>query len=132
MTNTIYLGYYTPRNVLESMSISNSIRLALNIKDPNITFDNDCVQELQIKGVLSLVYSAKLLPPSLNTCPHCGVVNQNFLIIKNGSKVSTIKMPPVSNHQRSFVLKNSAISANTAITPFGSNFIDRTSTLDIK
>ncbi|CAM4363909.1 ISL3 family transposase [Erysipelothrix aquatica] len=109
------------------MSISNSIRLTLNIKDPNITFDTNCIHELQIKGVLSLVYSAKLSPPTPNACPHCGVVNQDFSIIKNGSKFVTVKMPRVSNRRTFLRLKkqrylckhcNHSFSAQTPLTEY--------------
>ena len=77
--------------------MSNSIRLTLNIKDPNVIFLPDCAHEEQIKGVTTVIYSAKLSPDAPKSCPACGTMNINYSIIKNGLKKSDIKLPRVSN-----------------------------------
>lgn len=127
MTSTLYLSYHTRRKVLVSMSISNSIRISLNIKDPNITFDQNFVQEVPINGIISLVYNASLSPEAPSVCPKCGIINQNYDIIKNGSKYVHIKMPRVSNLKTILKLKkqrylckhcNHSFSAQTNLTDF--------------
>lgn len=87
------------------MSISNSIRLTLNIKDENLNFSDNCVSEVMIDGVLSLVYEANLSPSTPNYCPKCGCMNSDFDIIKNGSKYVMIKLPRVSNRKTILKIK---------------------------
>ncbi len=81
------------------MSISNSIRLTLNLKDKNIKFKENFVEEVNIKGVDTLVYSGTLSPDAPSFCPKCGCINKNYDIIKHGSKTVNIKMPRVSNRK---------------------------------
>lgn len=64
----------------------------LGIKDTNITF-NDNITFKTTKGVTTKILSATLSYP-LKACPHCGILNQSSKdMIKNGSMVSTIKLP---------------------------------------
>ena len=85
------------------MSISNSIRLTLNIKDNNIKFNENSVVEENIKGVVALVYKGILNPKAPSYCPKCGCENNKFDIIKNGSKLVNIRLPRISN--RTVILK---------------------------
>lgn len=79
------------------MSISNSIRLTLNIKDKNIHFFENCVHEESIKNSLALVYHGVLTADAPHKCPLCASMNVNHTIIKHGSKTTMIKLPRVSN-----------------------------------
>ena len=93
------------RKKVAHMSISNSIRLTLNIKDLNITFSEDYLKEEKIKDVLALVFNGKLSPAAPGSCPCCGTVNKDHSIIKNGSKEVMIKMPKVSERMTFLKLK---------------------------
>lgn len=79
------------------MSYSNSIRLTLNIKDQNITFKENYLKIEIIDEVQTQVYMGDLLPPTPKFCKKCGAKNSNYSLIKNGTKTTTIKIPPVSN-----------------------------------
>lgn len=114
------------------MSISNSIRLTLNLEDKNITFSNNPVKEQKINGVVTLVYYGKLSPKAPFSCPKCGCLNQNYDIIKNGSKLVNIKLPRISNRkvilrlkkqrylckhcQKSFSAQSSCVDFNHSIS----------------
>lgn len=87
------------------MSISNSIRISLNLKDKNIHFSENCVTEENIDGVLTLVYEGKLIPPTPSYCRNCGVVNSDNDLIKHGFKECTIKLIKVSNMNSILKLK---------------------------
>ncbi|AMC94403.1 hypothetical protein AOC36_10595 [Erysipelothrix larvae] len=79
------------------MSISNCIRSLLNIKDPNIIFSDNCVSQETVKGKTAHICKAIL---SVNTpphCVHCGCINENHSIYKNGIKTVSIKLPNASN-----------------------------------
>ena len=70
---------------------SKSIRLALEITDPNIIFTKDAEIEL-IQGVMSLVYYAKLsICPE--RCPQCGFNDQ---IVRYGFDQERIIAPSFS------------------------------------
>lgn len=105
------------------MSISNSILLSLNIKENNIILHEDFIHEQFYRGFLSLIYEAFLSYPAPATCPICGSLNSHS-IIKNGSKVSHILLPDVSNkqavlklHKQRFLCKhcNHTFSASSPI-----------------
>lgn len=74
----------------------NSILLTLNLKEPNIRFDDNYVFQEKIKGVESLVFSGTLTcePPSY--CPICGCQCHDASIVKNGTKTSRITLPEMS------------------------------------
>ena len=81
------------------MSISNCIRLTLNIKDKNIKFTENSVKEENINGVVSLIYNGILSPDAPAFCPKCGCLNEHYDIIKHGSKIVNIKLPRISNRK---------------------------------
>ena len=112
------------------MSHHHSIRNLLNIKDKNITFDeNFCAEEL-IKGVQSKVFYGQLTYQP-KACYACGHVFDDQ-IIKHGFKTSLIKMPSISGFhtylklrkQRyfckhchsTFTLKTSVVAKNCCIS----------------
>ena len=51
------------------MSISNSILLSLNLKDPKLTFFPNFVHERFFRGSLSLIYEARLSYDPPHVCP---------------------------------------------------------------
>lgn len=71
------------------MSHNDNIRLLLNIKDTNITFnDDEWIKEDKINGVLSKVFLGTLTYKPM-ACPKCGVKN-NQTIVKDGFMHSRI------------------------------------------
>ena len=44
-----------------------------------------------------LVYTGTLSPQTPKYCPKCGCINENYSIIKNGTKFTERKVPKVSN-----------------------------------
>lgn len=77
------------------MTQSHFIRKTLGIKDKNIEF-RDEVSEKSIKGQNHLVLYGKLTYQP-KACEKCGVVNQSTKdIVKNGTKVSTIKLTMIN------------------------------------
>ncbi len=90
------------------MSETNYILKILNLKDENITFDKNYFEEIIIKGKTCQVYKAKLsYIPSF--CEKCGVVNEDYSLIFNGSKLSKIKLNKVSNFNTYLYLKKQRV-----------------------
>ena len=56
----------------------------LQLKDKNIYFDGETVEEKMYKGRRSLFYHAQLsyIP---ERCPECGTKNEHYSIVKNGT-----------------------------------------------
>ena len=77
------------------MSQSNNTLKILNLKDENIKFHEDFVEEVNIKRKRSLVFHGILSFIPTN-CYKCGVIFDNN-IIKHGFKTSNIKLPKISN-----------------------------------
>ena len=82
------------------MSHSNYTRNILNIKDENITFEENCLKEVNIKGKIVKVFHGKLsyIP---DVCPKCGCLYESNpeTIIKYGFKKNcNIKLDKVSNY----------------------------------
>ena len=74
------------------MSINNCILKTLNLKDKNIKFAENFVEERKIKGNRCLVYIG-YLENNFECCPYCGCLGS---MKKNGTKTSLIKVPKVS------------------------------------
>ena len=74
------------------MSINNCILKTLNLKDKNIKFEENFVEERKVKGKRCLIYIG-YLENNIEYCPHCGSFGS---IKKNGTKTSMIKIPKVS------------------------------------
>ncbi len=126
------------------MPISNSIRLTLNIKDKNIHFNKNFVRDELIKGVQTLVFYGTLTSYSPHHCPICGSINDNYTIIKNGSKIVNVRLPRVSNRATLLKLKkqrflcrscNHTFSPHSDIVKFNHSISNNTflsSILDMK
>ena len=69
------------------MSHSNYTRNILNIKDENITFEENCLELIKIKGVTTKVFHGKLTYTP-TSCPNCGCIYEPNpeTIIKYGFK----------------------------------------------
>ena len=76
------------------MSINNCIVKLLNLKEENVKFKENFVEERKINGKRSLIYMGYLYN-NYEYCPECGCINENT-IVKNGTKKSLIKIPKVS------------------------------------
>ena len=106
------------------MSYNDYIRNLLNIKDINIYFNENLIQEKVIKGRNTKIIFA-ILTYIPNYCPLCGVVNESHNdIIKWGFKSCNIKIPKVSNcdtivklHKQRFYCKhcNNTFIAETSL-----------------
>ena len=67
-----------------------SILNTLGIKDKNLNFSDE-VTEKKYKGRKSLFYYAELTYQPTH-CENCLTKNENFSIVKNGKKTSTITL----------------------------------------
>ena len=72
------------------MSITNSILKLLNMKDPNLIFNENFIEERKIKNKRCLVFLG-YLKNDFEFCPCCGCINENT-IIKKGTRNSLIKI----------------------------------------
>lgn len=90
------------------MSITNSILKMLNIKDTNIKFDENFLEERNIKNKRCLIFKG-YLKNNLECCPHCGCVD---CIKKNGTKTSLIKIPKISELTSYLELKKQIYKCN--------------------
>lgn len=78
------------------MTQSNYIKKLLGIKDPNIILTNPSVELETIKQVKNIVITGNLTYTP-RCCKNCGVVNDSHKdIIKNGTKVSSIKLTHIN------------------------------------
>lgn len=112
------------------MSYNDYIRNLLNIKDKNIYFNENLIENKIIKGKnTKIIYAILTYIP--NYCPLCGVINEsNNDIIKWGFKVCKIKIPKVSNcnsllnlHKQRFYCKhcsNTFIAQTSLVDKFKS------------
>lgn len=74
------------------LSISNVIRMLLDIQDPNIIFEESCIKEGVLKGKACKYITGKLTyEPS--HCKSCGVKKEDYIVIKNGTQMSRITLP---------------------------------------
>ena len=73
------------------MAHNHSIRNILEIKDQNIQFENKTTEEIHNNLKSVVFYGTLTYTPS--GCTNCGVINQSHAdIVKNGTKISTIKL----------------------------------------
>ena len=85
------------------MSHTNCISTLLDLKDKNITFSKNCIQETQIKNVRSkLILGTLSFQPT--HCYHCGH-SFDSNIIKHGFKTSRIKLVKISGFDAYLDLK---------------------------
>ena len=87
------------------MSHTDYTRNILNIKDENIIFYENCLEEVKIKNKIVKVFHARLTYTP-NVCPNCGCLYESNpeTIIKYGFKKNcNIKMDKISNY--SVILK---------------------------
>ena len=81
------------------MTHSHFIRKTLGIKDKNIHFEEQVTEE-RINDQNHLVLYGKLTYTP-KACEKCGTVNHSSAdIVKNGTKLSTLKLPPPSTGLR--------------------------------
>ena len=78
------------------MPDSDSILLTLNLKEPNIHFDENYLSAETVKGVCSLVYTGTLRTEIPDICPVCGCARHGSSIVRWGTKTSMIVLPQIS------------------------------------
>lgn len=66
----------------------------LGIKDENISV-SERIDSVVKKGIRHMVIFAKL-SYNPDACLVCGTINENYSIIKNGTKISNIKILPIN------------------------------------
>lgn len=115
-----------PKTRSDSMSNDNYIRNLLNIKDKNIVIDFDKMIVKKVKYIdTKFIYGKLSYTPDF--CPCCGCTNVNYSIIKNGTKVSNIKMLNVCNLPTVLVLNKQRFLCKSCGSSFSANsdFVDR-------
>src|SRR5690625_6849020 len=70
------------------LSISNDIKNLLDIQDANIIFEENCVKEGMLKGRAYKYITGKRTLDSR----HCGIISEDYIIIKNGTQMSRITL----------------------------------------
>ena len=78
------------------MSHSYFTRKLLNIKDKNITFPEDYLEEVKLNGVTSFIFKG-ILSYHPTHCEHCGTLFDSKFK-KHGFKTSRLVIPKVSLH----------------------------------
>ena len=76
------------------MSISNSILKILNMEDENVIFNENFIENRKINNKRVNIFKG-YLKNDYEYCPMCGCINDTT-IVKNGTKISLIKIPKVS------------------------------------
>ena len=88
------------------MSLSDYTRNILNIKDENIYFEQNCLEEVNINGCITKVFHGKLTyTPTI--CPKCGCIYESNpeTIIKYGFKKNCkVKIDKISNFKTQLFL----------------------------
>jgi len=64
----------------------------LDIQDPNIIFDENCIQEGEHKGK-PCKYITGRLTYQPTCCDACGIENKHYTVYKNGTQLSRITLP---------------------------------------
>ena len=86
------------------MSHNHCIRVSLDLKDKNISFDSIFCEERLINGVRSKVYNGLLTYKPL-ACPCCGIKNEHYSIVKNGFLSSRVKWLSTAHYPTYILLK---------------------------
>ena len=100
----------------------------LNIKDNNVYFYENCLENVKINNITTKVFRA-YLTYTPKFCPKCGCVNEGFddIIKWNWKRNCKIKLPKVSNYNVLLILDkqrffckhcNSTFTASTNIVDF--------------
>ena len=88
------------------MSLSNYTRNILNIKDENISFEQNCLEEVNINGCITKIFHGKLTyTPTI--CPKCGCVyesNPETIIKYVFKKNCKVKIDKISNYKTQLFL----------------------------
>jgi transposase len=74
------------------LSISHTIRIAFDIQDENIIFEENCARAGTKKGH-TCTFLKGTLTYTPTHCDRCHAENEDYTIIKNGTKMSTIVIP---------------------------------------
>ena len=99
------------------MSISNDIRNLLDIQDANIIFEENCVKEGMLNGRACKYITGKLtLDP--RHYKHCGIKNEDYTVIKNGTQMSRITLPITGVHPTYLCLKKQRLSCKACDSSF--------------
>ena len=83
------------------MSISNTIRILFDIQDENINFKEDCARA-GTKNGHACTFLEGTLTYTPTRCDRCHAENEDYTIIKNGTKTSTIVIPAGGMKKRFF------------------------------
>ena len=86
------------------MHTTHDIKNLLDIQDPNITFSDACVEIKQDRGKVCKFISATLTYTPTH-CAVCGMKNEHFSVIKNGTQTSRITLPLTGMHRTFLLLK---------------------------
>lgn len=78
------------------MSMSDFITELLKLKDPNIKFSENVAQIIKKNITYNLINAKLSYTPKY--CPICGCINENYSIIKYGTKASDIKLLPCNGN----------------------------------
>lgn len=116
--------------------MSNDIKNLLDIQDENIYFENSSTEIKEFKGKTSKFITGTLTyQPSC--CENCGVKNENYMVYKNGTKMSRITLPIAGIYPTYLNLKkqrffckacNSSFIAKTSIVEENCFISDNTKT----
>lgn len=110
------------------MTHSDYTKKILNIEDPNVYFDENCLEIKQLNGIQTKIFHG-YLTYTPDYCPKCGCMNHGFSdIIKwNFKRNCKIKITKVSNYNTLLLLDkqrfyckncNKTFTASTNIVPF--------------
>src|SRR5690625_7917053 len=66
--------------------------MLLDIQDPNITFEKNCIEEGTFKGKPCKYVTGKLTYDP-EACNNCGIKNEDYIVTKNGTQMSRITLP---------------------------------------
>ena len=88
------------------MSHSNYTRNILNIKDENISFEENCLETIKFGSITTMVFHG-ILTYTPSVCPNCGCLYESNpeTIIKHGFKKNCkVKISKVSNYNTILLL----------------------------